>query len=125
MYHLSSTLALRSSVHHHHPVHAPHADLNEWRTTMSEAGIISVSVGIDSVRLPLDNATILGKLGLLRELAGTWQDSGFNLIARPDFHDKADLYLQLNQTRETLKFDPINEVRSYQRVDPEPRVRAG
>jgi hypothetical protein len=92
---------------------------------MSEAGIISVSVGIDSVRLPLDNATILGKLGLLRELAGTWQGSGFNLVARPDFHDKADLFLQLNQTRETLKFDPINEVRSYQRVDPEPRVWAG
>ncbi|MBV8541589.1 MAG: hypothetical protein JO364_16715 [Pseudonocardiales bacterium] len=75
---------------------------------MPEADIASVGIGIDSVRLPLDNATILGKLGLLGELAGTWQGSGFNLIARPDFHDKADLYLQLNQTRETLKFEPIN-----------------
>jgi hypothetical protein len=75
---------------------------------MSEASIVSVNIGIDSVRLPLDNATILDRLGFLQELAGTWQGSGFNLIARPDFHDAADLYLQLNQTRETLKFDPIN-----------------
>jgi hypothetical protein len=83
-------------------------DLNERRTSMSEAGIVSINIGINSVRLPLDNATILGKLGLLGELAGTWQGTGFNLIARPDFHDKADLYLQLNQTRETLRFEPIN-----------------
>jgi hypothetical protein len=46
-------------------------------------------------------------LGLLQGLAGTWKGRGFNLVARPDFHDKTDLYLQLNQTRETLKFDPI------------------
>jgi hypothetical protein len=46
-------------------------------------------------------------LGPLQDLAGTWKGHGFNLIARPDFHDKTDLYLQLNQTRETLKFDPI------------------
>jgi hypothetical protein len=52
-------------------------------------------------------ASVLSDLGLLRELAGTWVGSGFNLIARPDFHDQTDLYLQLNQTNETLKFDPI------------------
>lgn len=46
-------------------------------------------------------------LGLLADLAGTWKGHGFNLIARPDFHDKTDLYLQLNQTRETLQFTPI------------------
>ncbi len=46
-------------------------------------------------------------LGLLKHLAGNWEGEGFNLIARPDFHDNADLYLQLNRTRETLKFDPI------------------
>jgi hypothetical protein len=46
-------------------------------------------------------------LGLLQDLAGTWKGKGFNLIARPDFHDKTELYLQLNQARETLKFDPI------------------
>jgi hypothetical protein len=50
---------------------------------------------------------ITAGLGSLAELAGTWKGHGFNLIARPDFHDKTDLYLQLNHTRETLKFDPI------------------
>jgi hypothetical protein len=74
---------------------------------MSEESKASIDIGIPSVRLPLDSTTILDKLGLLRELAGTWQGTGFNLIARPDFKDKADLYLQLNQTRETLKFEPI------------------
>ncbi|MGB9648043.1 MAG: heme-binding protein [Stellaceae bacterium] len=46
-------------------------------------------------------------LGLLGALAGTWKGHGFNLIARPDFHDNTDLYLQLNHTRETLTFTPI------------------
>ena len=62
---------------------------------------------VPSVRIAPDNRTVLDQLGLLAELAGTWKGQGFNLIARPDFHDKTDLYLQLNQTRETLKFDPI------------------
>ena len=62
---------------------------------------------ISSTRISPDNATVLDKLGLLKELAGAWKGHGFNLIARPDFHDKTDLYLQLNRTRETLKFDPI------------------
>jgi hypothetical protein len=64
-------------------------------------------VRVPSVRISPDNACVLDKLGHLRELAGTWQGSGFNLIARPDFKDSADLYLQLNQTRETLKIEPI------------------
>lgn len=97
--------------HHRYQVHAPY-ELKEWRITMPEERIanvgVNVNIRIPSVRLFLDNATILDKLGLLRELAGTWQGSGFNLIARPDFRDQADLYLQLNQTRETLKFEPIN-----------------
>lgn len=62
---------------------------------------------ISSVRITPDNQTVLDQLGLLKEFAGTWKGYGFNLIARPDFHDKTDLYLQLNRTRETLKFDPI------------------
>ena len=49
----------------------------------------------------------LEPLGLLGALAGTWKGHGFNLIARPDFHDNTDLYLQLNHTRETLTFTPI------------------
>jgi hypothetical protein len=62
---------------------------------------------ISDIRITPDNQTVLRQLGLLQDLAGTWKGKGFNLIARPDFHDKTDLYLQLNQTRETLKFDPI------------------
>ncbi len=62
---------------------------------------------ISDVRITPDNQTVLKQLGLLQDLAGTWKGHGFNLIARPDFHDQTDLYLQLNQTRETLKFDPI------------------
>ncbi|MGH8602568.1 MAG: heme-binding protein [Gammaproteobacteria bacterium] len=75
---------------------------------MSEESLVSIDIRIPSFRPLLDNVTILDKLGLLRDLAGTWRGSGFNLIARPDFKDKANLYLQLNQTRETLKFEPIN-----------------
>jgi len=62
---------------------------------------------ISDIRITQDNQTVLEQLGLLQDLAGTWKGKGFNLIARPDFHDQTDLYLQLNQTRETLKFDPI------------------
>jgi hypothetical protein len=49
----------------------------------------------------------LAPLGLLRDLAGKWEGHGFNLIARPDFKDKTDLYLQLNHTHERLAFTPI------------------
>lgn len=63
-------------------------------------------VRVPSVRIGSDNAAVLDNLGYLRELAGTWQGSGFNLIGRPNFKDKANVYLQLNQTRETLKIDP-------------------
>jgi len=66
-----------------------------------------VSKRISSVRITPDNQTVLNQLGHLQDLAGTWKGHGFNLIARPDFHDKTDLYLQLNQTRETLTFTPI------------------
>jgi hypothetical protein len=52
-------------------------------------------------------ATPNAQLGLLADLAGTWEGRGFNLIARPDFHDKTDLYLQLNQTKDHLKFTSI------------------
>ena len=62
---------------------------------------------VPSTRYRLDNATVLEKLGPLGELSGTWEGRGFNLIARPDFRDKANLYLQLNQTDETLTITPI------------------
>lgn len=62
---------------------------------------------VPATRYVIDNSTVQQKLGHLCELAGTWEGRGFNLIARPDFHDKANLYLQLNQTHETLTITPI------------------
>jgi hypothetical protein len=65
------------------------------------------AVPVPSGRFTPDNATILDELGFLAELAGDWQGQGFNLIARPDFVDHANLYLQLNRTNETLRIRPI------------------
>jgi hypothetical protein len=62
---------------------------------------------IPSVRLATSNAEVSQSLGLLAELAGTWHGKGFNLIARPDREGNAPLFLELNQTSETLRFDPI------------------
>ncbi len=62
---------------------------------------------IPSIRLSPDTQTISKQLGLLHDLAGTWQGHGFNLIARPDKQGGSPLFLELNQTREVLKFDPI------------------
>ena len=53
---------------------------------------------------PPDVKTPLGPLG---DLIGDWVGHGFNLIARPDFHDKADLYLQLNHTHDHIRFTAI------------------
>jgi hypothetical protein len=62
---------------------------------------------ISNTRLAADSATVAQQLGLLADLEGTWVGKGFNLIARPNFHDNANLYLQLSETHETLKIDPI------------------
>jgi hypothetical protein len=62
---------------------------------------------VPTTRTIPDNATVLSDLGLLRDLGGTWQGQGFNLIARPDQEDAANLYLQLSQTQETLTITPI------------------
>jgi len=62
---------------------------------------------IPSVRLSPDRDTVSDQLGLLRDLGGTWQGAGFNLIARPDKQGNGPLFLELNQTREVLKIDPI------------------
>ncbi len=64
-------------------------------------------VTLSDIRNSPDNQTVLSDLGLLAELAGTWEGDGFNLIARPDFVQGTNLFLQLSDTRETLKFDPI------------------
>jgi hypothetical protein len=63
---------------------------------------------IPSVRKIADNATVLQQLGLLAELAGTWHGTGFNLVARPDFEDQTNVFLELNLTRETTEFSPIS-----------------
>ncbi len=62
---------------------------------------------VDTIRKTPDSQTVLANLGLLQDFAGTWQGQGFNLIARPDFEGNANLYLQVNQTRETLEIHPI------------------
>jgi hypothetical protein len=62
---------------------------------------------VPSVRPVPADATVVQNLGLLANLAGSWTGTGFNLIARPNKEGNANLYLELNQTVETLKFDPI------------------
>src|ERR1700722_13835530 len=76
---------------------------------------------IPSVRISPDNETVLQQLGLIADLAGNWHGEGFNLVARPFFGLPAtpppdaspavppsNLFLELNLTQETLKFDPIS-----------------
>jgi hypothetical protein len=62
---------------------------------------------IPSVRLVPENTQVLQDLGPLANLVGTWEGRGFNLIARPDLRDNANLYLQLNQTHENLHVSAI------------------
>jgi hypothetical protein len=62
---------------------------------------------VPDVRFTPERGAVTANLGLLSELGGTWHGKGFNLIARPDFQGDAPLYLQLNQTRETLTVEPI------------------
>jgi hypothetical protein len=62
---------------------------------------------IPAVRISTDDKTISQQLGLIAELAGTWQGTGFNLIARPDKEGGGPLFLELNQTHEVLEFDQI------------------
>jgi hypothetical protein len=63
---------------------------------------------IPSIRISPDRITAGKKLGFLAELLGTWEGEGFNLIARPDKEGKSPLFLELNQTFETLSFIPIS-----------------
>ena len=62
---------------------------------------------VPSVRPVPADATVVKNLGLLANLIGSWKGTGFNLVARPDKEGNANLYLELNQTTETLKFDAI------------------
>src|SRR5271170_17895 len=62
---------------------------------------------IPSIRIAKPNDEVAKDLGLLTELAGTWHGKGFNLIARPDKQGANVIFLELNQTSETLRLDPI------------------
>ena len=68
---------------------------------------IQPAYDVPSVRISKSNTEVLTDLGFLSELAGTWHGRGFNLIARPDGTGGAPLFLELNQTHETLRIDPI------------------
>jgi hypothetical protein len=68
---------------------------------------MAIPTVLSDIRNSPDNQTVLSDLGLLCELAGTWEGDGFNLIARPDFVQGTNLFLQLSDTHEILKFDPI------------------
>ena len=71
-------------------------------------GATRMPSNIPTVRKIADNATVLNNLGLLAELAGRWHGTGFNLVARPDFEDQTNLFLELNLTSETTEFTPIS-----------------
>jgi hypothetical protein len=71
-------------------------------------GIASSSTRPYSIRRSLDSATVSKKLGFLERLRGTWEGTGFNLIARPDKQGGSPLFLELNQTFETLSIIPIS-----------------
>jgi hypothetical protein len=66
---------------------------------------------IPEIRLRQPLPALLDKLGLLKQLPGTWHGTGFNLIARPQFKQisgqSSDFFLEINLTQETLKFDFI------------------
>jgi hypothetical protein len=63
---------------------------------------------IPSIRGGTPRAKTGANLGFLAELSGTWEGGGFNLIARPDKQGGSPLFLELNQTFETLSFIPIS-----------------
>jgi hypothetical protein len=63
---------------------------------------------IPSVRIAPEATKVGDKLGFLAELRGTWEGQGFNLIARPVKQGGSPLFLELNQTFETLSFIPIS-----------------
>ncbi len=63
---------------------------------------------IPSFRAVPPQSSLAGNLGPLAELPGHWSGTGFNLIARPDFQQSNDIFLELNVTRETIEFMSIS-----------------
>ena len=62
---------------------------------------------ISDFRPNLSILKLATSLGPLAELVGTWKGTGFNLIARPNFQNHNDIFLELNLTEENLKFTNI------------------
>jgi hypothetical protein len=62
---------------------------------------------IDDFRPALPLPTLINVLGPLVGLLGCWTGTGFNLIARPNFQNHNDIFLELNLTSETLDFTQI------------------
>jgi hypothetical protein len=63
---------------------------------------------IPSIRRGHSRPQVTADLGFLAELSGTWEGFGFNLIGRPDRQGSSPVFLELNQTFETLSFTPIS-----------------
>ena len=63
---------------------------------------------IPSIRRGRSRPQVTADLGFLAELSGTWEGFGFNLIGRPDKQGGSPVFLELNQTFETLSFTPIS-----------------
>ena len=79
-------------------------------------GPVQAPQPVPNIRRVADNATLQAALGPLQDLPGLWVGTGFNLIARPDFAARSvppspteptHLFLELNFTVESLKFDAI------------------
>ncbi len=62
---------------------------------------------VTSARFSPQTDQVAADLGLMNEMIGHWEGEGFNLIARPDFSGRANLYLQLNRTHESIEVTPI------------------
>lgn len=59
------------------------------------------------LRAAAPRAIATSPLGPLADLSGTWNGSGFNLIALPNKQNNADFRLMLNTTHETIQFNAI------------------
>jgi len=62
---------------------------------------------VQLMRASLPSTSTASPLGLLKNLAGSWIGSGFNLIALPNKQNGGIFRLMLNATHEVLDFSPI------------------